>query len=298
MLLEKNSEWEILYFIFDTIDELLKEVTPLVKKKLLGDMTSHGGQSSNLSLEAIISFNIFRYVLSIGEVKPFHRHLLCHYQGELGIIPNYQNFNRLSNQSLGWVIFVLEYLTHRQRQQEGLGPKFIDATPLKVCENQRIFDHRVCKGLAQRGKSSRGWFFGFKLHTVINTQGDLLSLCITPGNTDDRTVVMKLLKQLKGLAVADAGYLSKKLMQKLFEKGIFFLTDVKKNMKRLMATWQHEMLKMRQRVECSFSVLKYRLKAEASVARSPVGYFSRCLYACLTYIVQRCLTKKYSSQLQ
>ncbi len=290
MLLENHSEWEILYFIFDIVDTLLKHIDPLVKKKLLGNPVSKGGRPLQLSLAAIISFGIFRYVLAIHDVKHYHRHLVCHYNGELGRIPNYQNFNRLLNQALPWVIFIMQYLMQLQKQYSE-GPYFIDATPLKVCGNKRIFSHKVCEGFANRGKSSMGWFFGFKLHAVVNTVGDILSMIITPGNVNDRTPVLTLLKGLKGLVVADAGYLSKKLMQELFEKDIFFITDVKKNMKRLMSKFQHTILKMRQQVEQSFSVLKYRLQAEASVARSPIGYFSRCLFACLTYMIQRLLEK-------
>ena len=130
-----------------------------------------------------------------------------------------------------------------------------------------------------------GWFFGFKLHAVCDSLGRLVSLMITSGNTDDRKFVFKLLKGLKGLCIADAGYVSKELMHALYQQGILFLTDVKKSMKRLMTDTQHAVLKLRQRIEGVFSCLKHRLKAEASIARSPLGYFSRCLYACLAFVL-------------
>ncbi len=63
---------------------------------------------------------------------------------------------------------------------------FIDSTPLMACKNARIRSHRVFAGLAQRGKTSTGWFFGFKLHVVVNDRGEILSFCLTPGNVDDR----------------------------------------------------------------------------------------------------------------
>lgn len=132
-----------------------------------------------------------------------------------------------------------------------------------------------------------GWFFGFKLHLVCDALGRLVSLIITPGNTGDRKFALKLLKGLKGLCVADAGYVSKKLMNTLYEQGLLFLTDVRNSMKRLMSETQHNLLKLRQRVEGVFSSLKYRLKAEASFARSPIGYFSRCLYACLAFALSK-----------
>ncbi len=64
------------------------------------------------------------------------------------------------------------------------GLSIADATPLVVCHNLRIKRHKVFKGIAQRGKSSTGWFYGFKLHAVINHQGELLAIKVTPGNVD------------------------------------------------------------------------------------------------------------------
>ena len=66
------------------------------------------------------------------------------------------------------------------------GVSFVDRTPLRVCRNQRIHIHKVFKGIAQRGKCSLGWFFGFKLHLICNEKGELLNFMITPGDVDDR----------------------------------------------------------------------------------------------------------------
>ena len=151
------------------------------------------------------------------------------------------------------------------------GVYFLDATPLKVCENKRIFDHEVCEDLAKSGKTSMGGFFGFKLHVVCDSLGRLISLLITPGNTDDRKFVLKLLKELRGLCVADAGYISKRLMQELYQQGLLLLTDIRNFMKRLMSEAQHAVLKQRQRIKGIFSWFKHRLSPEASIARSPLA---------------------------
>lgn len=66
------------------------------------------------------------------------------------------------------------------------GISFVDSTPLRVCRNQRIHIHKTFKGIAQRGKCSMGWFFGFKLHLICNEKGELLNFMITPGDIDDR----------------------------------------------------------------------------------------------------------------
>jgi hypothetical protein len=68
------------------------------------------------------------------------------------------------------------------------GVSFIDCTSLDVClnTNQCIASQKVFAGSAGRGKTSTGWFFGFKLHLVINDRGELLNALLTPGNVDDR----------------------------------------------------------------------------------------------------------------
>ncbi|MBE8416775.1 IS982 family transposase, partial [Leptospira borgpetersenii] len=106
------------------------------------------------------------------------------------------------------------------------GISFIDSTILKVCDNRRIHSHKVFKDIAQRGKSSTGWFYGFKLHLIINDQGELLSFMVTPGNVDDRNlkVIFPLSKNIYGKLFGDRGYISQSLFESLYEKGIQLIT--------------------------------------------------------------------------
>lgn len=291
MLLENCTEWEILYHIFDHVDNLINVMNNSSQKKLFITFNPKGGRPSGLSLQSILAFGIFRYAVGIKDIKHYHRYLINHFPKELGHIPTYPNFNHLINQSTSYVICLLLLICHYNKSSMP-SLYFLDSSPLKVCENKRIFAHKVCEGIAKRGKSSMGWFFGFKLHVVCDALGRLVSIMITPGNTDDRKFVLKLLKNLKGLCIADAGYISKKLMGLLYKQNLLFITDVKKSMKRLMSKTEHALLKQRQRVEGVFSSLKHRLKAEASIARSPLGYLSRCLYACLTFALAPHLENK------
>ncbi|HCB49490.1 MAG TPA: IS982 family transposase, partial [Chloroflexi bacterium] len=87
------------------------------------------------------------------------------------------------------------------------GNSFIDATPLSICHNRRIERHKVFAGLAARGKTPMGWFYGFKLHLVVNDCGEILALHLTPGNVDDRKPVPLLSKDLFGKLFGDRGYL-------------------------------------------------------------------------------------------
>jgi hypothetical protein len=289
MLLEKTDEQTDLITLFVTIDTFFKTLTPKAKKKYL-PLRHKRGRKPLLSTSELITLALFRYYVGISDVKHYHKFLLSHYATWFPKrIPNYQNFNAQLNQITPIVIVLLQWIMYAtRRKQDSL--HFLDASSVKVCHNKRIPSHKVCKGLAKRGKTTMGWFFGFKMHAVCNSIGQLVSLIVTPGNTDDRKFVLKLLKGIKGLVIADAGYVSKKLMQELFENGILFVTDVKKSMKRLMSEAEHALLKLRQRVEIMFSVIKYRYKAEASVARSPLGFFSRFFLAVLAFAVKQLIT--------
>ena len=119
------------------------------------------------------------------------------------------------------------------------GINFIDSTTLDVCDS-----HKVFKDLAQRGKSSTGWFYGFKRHLVINDMVEILSVCLTSGNVDDRNweVVSRLTKELYGKLFADRGYLSQKLFEKLFDRNITLVTKLKKNMKNKLVDFSDKLL--------------------------------------------------------
>ena len=95
------------------------------------------------------------------------------------------------------------------------GISFVDSTPLRVCRNQRILIHKTFKGIAQRGKCSMGWFFGFKLHLICNEKGELLNFMITPGDVDDRRPVeyKAFVEFIYGKLVGDRGYISKNLFE-------------------------------------------------------------------------------------
>ncbi len=105
------------------------------------------------------------------------------------------------------------YLLTQRGQCTGIS--FIDSTPISVCHNRRIRQHKVFNGLAARGKTSMGWFYGFKLHLVINEYGEILAFQLTPGNVDDRKPVPTLTKGLFGKLFADKGYISKELFAEL-----------------------------------------------------------------------------------
>lgn len=115
------------------------------------------------------------------------------------------------------------------------GVSFVDSTPLTVCKNPRISSHKVFAGLAARGKTSTGWFFGFKLHLVINDLGEILALQLTPGNVDDRVPVPTFAQRLFGKLFADKGYVSQLLAERLQEEcGVSLFARHRKNMTNVL----------------------------------------------------------------
>ena len=120
------------------------------------------------------------------------------------------------------------------------GISYIDSTPIRVCHIKREKQHKVFKGFAQKGQYSLGWFYGFKLHLIINDKGEILDFIITLGNIDDRKPLsdMNLHKRIFGKLFGDKGYISKDLFEQLFIDGVHLITKIKKNMKNSLMLLQ------------------------------------------------------------
>ena len=163
---------------------------------------------------------------------------------------------------------------------------FIDSTTLKICHNKRIYSNKVFKSIAERGKSSTGWFYGFKLHLVINEKGKILSSLLTPGNVDDRneSVISSLTKNLFGKLIGDRGYLSEKIFNMLFEKGIQLITKIRKNMKnKLMPLEDKLLLRKRAIIESVNDQLKNISQIEHSRHRSVGNFIANVLSGIIAY---------------
>ena len=148
------------------------------------------------------------------------------------------------------------------------GISFVDSTPLRVCRNQRILIHKTFEGLAERGRCSMGWFFGFKLHLIINDKGEILNFMFTPGNVDDREPLKqgKFLENIKGKLCADKGYIGQALFENLFLNGIQLVTKVKNNMKNsLMSIADKILLRKRALIETVNDELKNIEQREKSL---------------------------------
>ena len=163
---------------------------------------------------------------------------------------------------------------------------FVDSTPLRVCRNQRIWTHKTFKGLAERGKCSMGWLFGFKPHLIINGKGEILNFMFTPGNVDDREPLKqeRFLKNIKGKLCADKGYIGQALFENLFLVGIQLLTKVKSNMRNsLMTVADKILLRKRALIETVNDELKNIAQIEHSRHHSFNNFIANSLSAIAAY---------------
>jgi hypothetical protein len=168
------------------------------------------------------------------------------------------------------------------------GISFIDSTALAVCHPARIQQHRVFRVDARRGKTSVGWFYGFKLHVVVNDRGELLAFCLTPGNTDDRRPVMHLARQLFGRLFGDKGYISAPLAEHLFlRQGLRLITKLRKNMRNLLLPLADKvLLRKRALIETIVDQLKNVCQIEHSRHRSPYNFLVHLLAGLVAYCHQ------------
>src|SRR5512142_2894840 len=164
------------------------------------------------------------------------------------------------------------------------GISFIDSTSLEVCNPKRISGHRVFAADARRGKTSMGWFFGFKLHLAVNDRGELLACCLTAGNTDDRAPVPGMVKRLRGKLFGDRGYISAPLSKLLFEQGLELITRLRKNMKNhLMPLSDKLLLRKRAIIEAIIDQLKNISQIEHSRHRSPTNFVVHLMAGLIAY---------------
>lgn len=205
--------------------------------------------------------------------------LLPHYKNDFPLLPAYDRFISLMPRTLGLLTVLLSCLFAKSR-----GISFIDATPLAVCHNKRIFNHKVFQGLAARGRTTKGWFFGFKLHAIINDKAEFVRVRLTQGNVDDRAVVPLMTQELQGLLLGDKGYISQKLFLKLYRRGLKLITGIKKNMENCLMTL-HEKILLRKRsiIETVFDYLKNKFQIEHTRHRSPVNAFVHILATLIAY---------------
>jgi hypothetical protein len=196
-----------------------------------------------------------------------------------GDLPHYDRFVSLMPRLFVPLMVLLHSLSGEQT-----GVYFADSTKLAVCHNRRIGRHRVFDGLAARGKTSMGWFYGLKRHFVINHKGQAVALRITPGNTADSTVLDEMTRHLAGKLYADKGYVGRELFNKLWQHGLHLITSIRRNMRNhLMPLVDKIMLRKRFLIETVLDTLKCEMGLEHSRHRSVMNTMVHVLSCLVAY---------------
>ena len=270
--------------LFVNVDDFCQIFLPVWEKKLISDGSKQRRRTGQLRISEIMTILIYFHQSRYRNFKAYYTAYVCkHLCSEFPNLVSYERFVILMPSALGPLS---AYLKSLYGSCSGLS--FIDSTALEVCDNHRIHQHKVFLGLAKRGKGSMGWFYGLKLHLVINDRGEILACQITPGNVDDRKPVPMLCKRLFGKLIADRGYISQPLFEQLLETfNVQLITRLKKNMKnRLMPLIDKLLLRKRAIIESVVDQLKNISQIEHTRHRSPTNAFINIIAGLIAYCHQ------------
>lgn len=270
--------------LFVSVDDFCQVFLPFWEQKLMQDGSKKRRRPGELSVSEIMTILIHFHQSHYRNFKTYYTEHVCkHLKNEFPKLVSYERFVILTPSVLGPLSAYLKSLYGGCH-----GISFIDSTALSVCDNHRIHNHKVFAQLAQRGKGSMGWFYGFKLHLVVNDCGELLACQITPGNVDDREPVPALSKRLFGKLIADRGYISQALFEQLLDTfGVQLITKLRKNMKnRLMPLIDKLLLRKRAIIESIVDQLKNISQIEHTRHRSPTNCFINIIAGLIAYCHQ------------
>jgi hypothetical protein len=287
-----NYDVLMLITIFCDVDDFCKEFEPewrriLIEnqdKCLIGDKKRRN-RRTELSLSEAITIVTMFHKTRYRTFKDFYfRYVLAFLRPWFPKLLSYSRFVNLMKTCL-FPLFVFS----QGCLGECSGISFVDSTILTVCHARRINSHRVFKKMARRGKTSTGWFYGFKLHLIINDSGEILAYILTSGNVNDRTPIPELSRDIFGKLFGDKGYISQELFVKLYEKGVQIITKIKKNMKnKLMHLVDKILLRSRGIIECVNNKLKADCQIEHHRHRSPWNFLVNLVSGIVAYAYDSC----------
>lgn len=267
--------------IFCLIDDFCKLFEAEQSKILLAGKKRRHGNPCGMAISEIMTILVMFHFSHYRTFKDFYLNcILIHHKCDFPKALSYNRFVELMPRT-----FMPLYVLISVLSGEETGRYYVDSTKLPACHNLRIYRNKVFKDYAKRGKTSTGWFFGFKLHLIFNDKGQLMSFKLTSGNVDDRAPVTEMVKNLRGLLFGDRGYISQKLSNSLKDMGIELVTKVKRNMKeKLIDPIKKYFLEKRGVIETIIDQLKNLLHIDHTRHRSVMNFQINVLGGLLAYI--------------
>lgn len=270
--------------IYCIFDDFCKIFEPELKKHMIDmDGKAHRNRPCRVSDAEIMTMLVLFHTSHFRDLKTFYTGYVCqHLRQEF---PNKLSYNRFVERQRKVALHLLMFL-NICALGKCTGISIIDSTPIVSCHIKRMHMHKTMRGLAAMGKCTMGWFYGFKLHLVINDKGEIIQWMLTPGNTDDRDPLKneKFTEKLFGKLFADRGYISQDLFEKLFIDDIHLVTKIKKNMKNsLMNIYDKICLRKRAVIETVNDELKNICQIEHTRHRSVDNFVTNLVSALIAY---------------
>ena len=266
--------------IFCIVDEFCEKFDNYTQQFSIGNASK---RPPIMSKSEVITITILFHLSGYKCFKHFYiNYVQKHMTGDFPNTVSYNRFTELMQSN----ILPLTMFLKTCCLGKCTGISFVDSTPIRVCKNKRIKRNKVFKDIATLGKSTMGYFYGFKLHIVINDKGEILSFTITQANVDDREPLKSenFLKDIFGKLFGDKGYISKKLTEILFVDGIHLITSIRNNMKNsLMNMCDKINLRKRSVIETVNDELKNMCQVEHSRHRSVGNFFTNLIGGLIAY---------------
>lgn len=266
--------------LFCDVDDFCQAFLPHWQQQLLEDGTRQRQRQGRMTPSEVMTIIIGFHMSNQRDFKNYYKGLVARFY--LSDFPQLLSYTRFLEVMPSVLVPLCAYFTHLKGKPTGI--EFIDSTTLKVCHNLRIPRHKVFEGIAKRGRGTMGWFYGFKLHLVVNHLGDIIAVKLTPGNVDDRVPVPELAKDLPDRLYGDKGYISEALSDNLFEQGVRLITNVRSNMKaKVVSAFDKAMLAKRFIIETINDQLKNISQIEHSRHRSMHGFMLNLMGGLIAY---------------
>ena len=271
--------------IFCAFDDFYNDFDRFLAKNTICDGKLRRRRKGIMSMAEVMTIIVLFHISSYRTFKDFYLKYVCKHLRDH--FPDVVSYNRMvelqSRAALPLAIFLKMY-----HMGKCSGVSFIDSTPIVVCHNRRIHQHKVFRDLAQRGKSSKGWFYGFKLHLVHNDKGQIIDFQLTPGNVHDNAVLKckRFMNKVYGKLFGDKGYIvNKEVFDTLFLRGIHLVTKLRRNMKTKLVTPLYDALMLRKRAisETIIDQLKNISQIEHTRHRSFTNFFVNLMAGLCAY---------------
>ncbi len=266
--------------IFCEIDDFCRQIEPKFNEQMLADGQRKRIKPSKMSRAEVMTIVVLFHRSGFRDLKRFYTKVVCQYwRSDFRNLLSYNRFVELQRDSL---ILLGGFMQTRLGKCSGVS--FVDASKLAVCSNLRIKQNKVFEGVAQRGKTSTGWFYGFKVHLIVGDTGEILAWQMTLGNVDDRKPVPTLSKRLWGKLFGDKGYISQQLTDLLGAENVQLITKVKKNMKnKFISVFEKLMLRKRAIIETIYDQLKNISQIEHTRHRSVWNFYTNVVAGLIAY---------------